>query len=77
MDKEKFETSSIGANDLLDSPLESSPAANGRVWVPLDGGLVYPNHDPSRLTLCHCSHSLSSRSSDSDAVYSLPSYLLL
>lgn len=49
--EDKLEATGIGANDLLENPLECSSAAYRRVWISFDRRLVHSNHYPSSLAL--------------------------
>lgn len=58
MKEEELEARGVGADDLLQSPLEGLSAAYGGVRVPLDRRLVHCQHYPSWVTL-HLLRSLS------------------
>lgn len=59
MEKEELEAGGVGADDLLESPLESSSAAYAGVRITLDRRLVHRHHYPSWLALHLLSLSLS------------------
>lgn len=50
MEEEKLETSGVGADDLVQSPLEGFSAAYGGVRVALDSRLVHSHQYPSWCT---------------------------
>lgn len=52
MEEEKLEAGGVGADDLVQSPLEGFSAAYGGVRVALDSRLVHSHQYPSWCT-CH------------------------
>ncbi|PKI76449.1 hypothetical protein CRG98_003169 [Punica granatum] len=55
VEEKELEAECVGADDLLESLLESTSTADGSVRVALDHRLVHPYHYPRRLALHHLS----------------------